>query len=163
MLNVYKRSILLWRFITKNFNFILKDFDSLFHFSKILGSVLNLAHILISCIFHFFIECYEGVQAKLGFLLLLCEIKNKQFFDLQFLFCLSSLSHRLRSCPCHFFSDCREKFDLFLPLVFFFLKLFHLLFMLFNVTWQLQYLGLHVFVLKGFLNKLAKEDFLLFF
>jgi hypothetical protein len=50
-----------------------------------------------------------------------------------------------------------------LPLVFFFLKLFHLLFMLFNVTRQLQDLGLHIFVLKGFLNKLAKEDFLLFF
>jgi|LauGreDrversion4_2_1035121.scaffolds.fasta_scaffold214017_2 hypothetical protein len=35
--------------------------------------------------------------------------------------------------------------------------------MLFNVTRQLQDLGLHIFVLKGFLNKLAKEDLLLFF
>lgn len=74
MFNVNQCSILLTALISEYFYLILQDFDAFLHLSQVLGRILDLRHVLISSIFHFFIECDEGIQSEFSLLLLFSQI-----------------------------------------------------------------------------------------
>jgi hypothetical protein len=93
-------------------------------------------------------------------LLFLGQVQDEELFNLQLFLGLSGLSHGLTGCSCHLFTDSGEELDFLLPLVFFFLKLLHLLLVLFDITRELKNLGLHVLVLKGLFDELSKKELL---
>jgi len=86
---------------------------------------LNLADVLVSIVFDIFIKSEEGIKFEFNLLLLLGQIKNKQFFNLELFFSFSSLSHGLRGCSGHLLSNSGEELNLNDELVFFFKILLH--------------------------------------
>ena len=77
MFDIYKSPIFFCTLSSQDINFILEDFDSLFHLSKILTGSLNLTDVPVTGIFDLFVKSDERIQFELGILLLLGQIENQ--------------------------------------------------------------------------------------
>ena len=82
LVDIDEVAVFLLTFILQDIDFILQDFDTLFHFSQVLTTCLDLTNVLVSRILYFFVKSNESIEFEVSILLLLGQIKNQKFFDL---------------------------------------------------------------------------------
>ena len=71
MFDIYKSPIFFCTLSSQDINFILQDFNSLLHLSKILTGCLDLTNVPVTGVFDLFVKSDERVQFELRVLLLL--------------------------------------------------------------------------------------------
>ncbi len=105
MLDVDEGSVFLRAFVAEDFNFVLQDFNTFFHFSQVLTRILNLAHVLVASVFDLLVERHELVEAEFNFLLFLCQIQNQQLLHFKLFLRLARLGRGLTCGASHFLAD----------------------------------------------------------
>ena len=111
-MNVDQIDVLLSAFVLQDVDFILENLDTLFHFSQILAGRLNLTHVLVARILHFFIESDKRVQLEVGVLLLFGQIKNEKLLDFKLCTSFTGLSSGLGGSASHFCPDGHQEINL---------------------------------------------------
>lgn len=109
--------VFLCTFIFQNFLLILKDFYAFFQLSKILGRVLDEINIFITSRFHLFVQGLKMLQFVSCLFILLCQIKNKKFFDFELFSSLANLCSCSRGLSGHRLTYTCRIFYLFLNVV----------------------------------------------
>ena len=156
-----KDDVLIGRLVTQDLDFILQNLDTLLHLSQILRAACNLRHVLVTHVLDVLVERLERVEAELSLLLLLQQVQDEQFFDLQLLDGLFSLSHGLRSGSRHLLTDGTKEDNLNLELAFLLLHLGHLTLERLDLVLFATSLQLGLVAVETALDQLTDKDVLL--